>query len=307
MRYCTSCGAPLRPGATFCTSCGTAVEGAGQGGAAIDAESAPTRVASAKSVLSAAPHSPVFPRTPPTASLPPPPPPPPPPPSLAPTQIHSAPIPPLPVGPPRGTEPIGRQASTNWPLLVGVVVVVLALAGTIVALVLTRKSGTSASNNLLPVSNPTITSQPAADTPPPDTETTAPAPVQPRSASYGTVTYTAVRNNWRARQIAHTFDWYFSSINEADYSRAAEALSDHEAPNDPTTFDSQIVIQSLYRSGGVLLAEITFRSTQAPRWAPDHASRCLDWDLTFPIQRSYNFLPYQLGRPLPSDPPFSCG
>lgn len=331
VRYCISCGAQLRAGIKFCTSCGADVADPPTEALSVD-DAMPTRLSTSLPRAEPEHRGPVFPRPP--VSTPPP------------TQVISPPVQPVrpvqPVQPvqqvwggyPSNSGPIPSQPTVigmgpgderggpSWALVVGIVVVVLAIAGTVIAVVATRKSGTSANSGVTTGPGSAATSQPVATTDGSSSgggsgsgsgsttgqqqQTTA--PVQPQSVTVGTVTITPVRNNSQARKVARTFDWYFSSINEGDYSRAAEALTDHEAPNDPTTQDSNIVLQRLYYRGGQLLATITFRSHQARRWAPDGASTCIDWRLTFPVESSYNFLPYQLGRPVHVGQPYvSCG
>jgi hypothetical protein len=146
-----------------------------------------------------------------------------------------------------------------------------------------------------PTLDPTTDPPVTEDTPAP---TDDPAPTTPPTAS-GIVTIAPAVTDSRAPDVAAMFDTYFGGINSKDYNAVGSVL-DPSGSIDPsnaaqmravangtrTTQDSGVSLALLEDAGpGLLHAEVTFRSTQAPGDGPHGrpAETCTAWDIVYTL------------------------
>jgi len=93
-----------------------------------------------------------------------------------------------------------------------------------------------------------------------------------------------------AALAAQTFDAYFSGINSGNYEQA-RARQAPERRTDPeewarglsTTFDTNIVLQSVAATDEAVLAWVTFTSLQAPEKGPRPGETCTSWSIDYTL------------------------
>lgn len=132
---------------------------------------------------------------------------------------------------------------------------------------------------------------PATGSPPVSTPTVSPATAAPDGVVVTVAP--ALSGQPDVAAVAATLGTYFTAINERDYDtyRAVLVGAQDRVGGEQdflrrfrSTTDSDVRLVGLRHDGdGTILATVTFRSTQDPVDAPDGASPCVSWVLTYPL------------------------
>ncbi len=211
-----------------------------------------------------------------------------------------------------GAQPPGGERSLNrriWSVSFLAVIAVLGAVAIGTAFVQAnqrpaRQSGGSLSVPTGSESGPSLPTPESS----PTSELTSPSPTEPARRTVGIVDYTDATDG-RAFDVARTLNEYFSGINTRTYERARVVI-DPRSPINPqnpaswntfihdvsTTTDSDIMLHGVSTDttgAGSALADVTFRSIQAPGYGPAGSEQetCTDWNLTYtltePIPRNF--------------------
>ena len=207
----------------------------------------------------------------------------------------------------RGSPPRApRRPSVLWPILAGIVILVLGGGAAAWLLMFRHTPAQSLQANVAPT-RPPSTSPP---TTPSQSSPTSPPPPPPTQVSMQGVTIGigAVNNDPDATAVAATLATYFGGIDSQNYRQAWDTYTSTQqasvpyqsfANSDQTSQDSQISVSSIqHDSNGNLEADVSFQSQQAGQYGPTPGETCTNWTLDYhlvpaanatsgPVQLSY--------------------
>ena len=298
-RYCGQCGQQMKQGARFCGSCGRPVSNNLTSAPVTEEERAygpvPGYAAAQDTAARQKPVTPAPASTEPAR-----------PPGTWSDDSAVGPAQERQVGSPGRQDPgyrTGRRRPSGWMIVAGLVVLT-AVAGSVLGVVLTHHSRAS----LTATSHRRQTTRAAAPEPATTEPSPAPTPTPPAVLSLNGITIAvgAVNTDPDVTAVAQTLAKYFGGIDSGNYTQAWDTYTpalQAAIPFQPwssdlsTTQDTRIVVQSIrHHANGNVDATVLFRSHQAPQDGPNPGETCTDWSLDYRLVPSSGSAGYLINK-----------